>query len=223
MIIIAIDVSYCSLGLVVIDTDSKEILDNKTITFKNYSALNKKDKEVHSKISNHSILSKMLDNSKKSEIKSRSEFMSEMWKNYRLYEFNSILNNLKKKYKYDVVISENQFSSIGDVVTITRLASVSEDKMCDFIAYYPSSWRKILFGNGKLMNESKLIKEFTKEKMITVLDKCNFIKDGNVFNIDNFNSGDEIDAFALGVTYMFQNDILDAKYLQDIKYIKENN
>lgn len=116
------------------------------------------------------------------------------------------------------MVVEKQFSVISDVFAVTRLASAqiedigkinsSMNSIKSFKSYYPTSWRKILFGSGNI-GKSIDAKKFTKEKMNVILN--------NMGLEHKFNSGDEIDAFALLMTYLKENKLVNEKIFENIK------
>jgi Holliday junction resolvasome RuvABC endonuclease subunit len=141
-------------------------------------------------------------------------FLDDYWKNVRC----SLFYQQLKSFSFDVMVVEKQFSVISDVFAVTRLASVhivdpyiinsSMNSIKSFKSYYPTSWRKILFGSGNI-GKSVDAKKFTKEKMNVILN--------NMGLEHKFNSGDEIDAFALLMTYLKENKLIDEKIFENIK------
>lgn len=226
MRILSVDVSYCSLGYCLFNTDNNKLTSH-TIKFNSILSLSKKKKESYctdevlekiafvkeSKltIKNGNILTekKLIE-----ELKPIESFLDDYWKNIRCSLFYIELSTLD----FDVMVVEKQFSVISDVFAVTRLASAqiedigkinsSMNSIKSFKSYYPTSWRKILFGSGNI-GKSIDAKKFTKEKMNVILN--------NMGLEHKFNSGDEIDAFALLMTYLKENKLVNEKIFENIK------
>lgn len=226
MKILSVDVSYCSLGYCLFNTNNNELTSH-TIKFNSILSLNKKEKESYCtdevlekiafvKESKLTIKNGNTLTEKKliEELKPIESFLDDYWKNVRCALFYRELSTLD----FDVMVVEKQFSVISDVFAVTRLASAqiedigkassSMNSIKSFKSYYPTSWRKILFGSGNI-GKSIDAKKFTKEKMNVIL---------NDMGLEHkFNSGDEIDAFALLMTYLKENKLVNEKIFENIK------
>lgn len=178
MRIISIDPSYTSCGIVLYDTDLKEFLVKKTIKFSSLSQLKEKEKALFINI----------------------EQNKENWYNIRLNVIHHFIKDLQSVYNYDVVLCEQQFSSVtSDIFAVCRLAPFSKSgSIAQFKCYYPNSWRKILFGKGNI-GKKEVCKKITKEKV------------ESYFQDIKFNSQDEIDCVAFICTFLKENDLLDKK------------
>lgn len=233
MKILAVDVSYCSLGYCLYDLSNSQ-LTSKTIKFSSASSINKKEQllfknyDIDNFLINYKQYKKELkekviskfglkpDKSKKKQIKDyikrnenkeleiQYDFYSNLWKNIRLYEFYKELKDLN----FDTVIAEEQFSVISDVFAVIRLVAVNETEVKPFKSYYPKSWRKILFGKGDI-GKSEEAKEITEDKVKLFLE--------NIELKHNFNSQDEIDSFALIMTYLKENKLVNEKSFEGIE------
>lgn len=227
MKILSVDVSYCSLGYCLFNTGNNKLTSH-TIKFNSILSLNKKEKEsyctdevlekiafvkerkIHIKESTSKAHKTVIEDT----IKSTESFLDDYWKNVRCSLFYRELSTLD----FDVMVVEKQFSVISDVFAVTRLASAqiedigkinsSMNSIKSFKSYYPTSWRKILFGSGNI-GKSVDAKKFTKEKMNVILN--------NMDLEHKFNSGDEIDAFALLMTYLKENKLVNEKIFENIK------
>lgn len=227
MIILSVDVSYCSLGYCLFNTENNKLTSH-TMKFSSILSLTKKEKEsyctdeVLEKIDFVKERKKFIKESTskshkiaiENTIKPTESYLDDYWKNVRCSLFYKQLKSLA----FDVMVVEKQFSVISDVFAVTRLASIhiidphiinsSMNSIKSFKSYYPTSWRKILFGSGNI-GKSIDAKKFTKEKMNVILD--------NMGLNHKFNSGDEIDAFALLMTYLKENELVDNKIFENIK------
>lgn len=208
MRILAIDVSYCSLGYSIYDTELNKI-ESKTIKFSSLMSITKreeiffKDFDIRTLINSLKSCPKEL---KKKDAKYKKDhlFAEQMWNNIRLYQFHKELKDLQ----YDILIAEQQFSKISDVFAVVRLLGVKEDKIIPFYSYYPSNWRKILFNAGSI-GDSKEAKIVTEKKVNLFLNNANINH--------RFSSQDEIDSFALIMTFLKENDIINKEYFNGIQ------
>lgn len=208
MKILAVDVSYCSLGYCLYDLNNSQ-LTSKTIKFSSASSINKKEQllfknyDIQSELN---LIKQYKKNKEKRKLSAhrKTSMLDDIWKNIRLYEFYKELKDLD----FDTVIAEEQFSVISDVFAVIRLVAVNETEIKPFKSYYPKSWRKILFGKGNI-GKSEEAKEITEDKVKLFLENIELKHD--------FNSQDEIDSFALIMTYLKENKLVDEKSFEGIE------
>ena len=208
MKILAVDVSYCSLGYCLYDLINSQ-LTSKTIKFSSASSINKKEQllfknyDIQSELN---LIKQYKKNKEKRKLSAhrKTSMLDDIWKNIRLYEFYKELKDLD----FDIVVAEEQFSVISDVFAVIRLVAINESEIKPFKSYYPKSWRKILFGKGDI-GKSEEAKEITEDKVKLFLE--------NIELKHNFNSQDEIDSFALIMTYLKENKLVDEKSFEGIE------
>lgn len=174
MRIISIDPSLSNIGVVIYDYNSNKILLSQTITYKD------SDKRVFKK----TLIKDGIINEN-----NEREYLGSMWSNNRLAGMLKIINEEASNRKVNLMLSESQFGfKLTDASAIPKI--VAGNLSILYKDYRPTSWKKILTGNGKCSEDD--IKEEVK-KFVGVYFK----------HLDEH----QIDAFALILCYLKINNM----------------